>query len=439
MLQKQSTTIAGLFLIGALAGCSGGSSIQVSGEDKYNLETSTVSNNKLPLDLKTTVHNEDALENLTKIPVTIHANPVKGELILSPALEVVSYSETGPSQPMDFKDGNRYSLGGDKGEGFVGYWPWYSIITTDSNGNSAELKLSDNSEISGHELILDKDGNYWFTRHLLESCSEYLDYCGGANKPETVSNIALCTINQASPSGEILYTWRAVDHLPLSEIRSEKWSKLGGSYPPIKPGENPEVAAPWHCNATDISDDGEFFLVSMRHTDSVYKIDKSSGEVVWKLGGNNWPGKSLILESTPEVDSSDPMSGQHDSRFMGTDLISVFDNGTGTERGARGLVFEIDEGSKKASVQTVMEDPFGNPSNCTGSFRSFANNSYWVAGWGCSPNAATVFDKTGTPIVSIAPAETERNKDVFAEIGVTPQREKFLNRQISYRFTPKDS
>jgi hypothetical protein len=266
----------------------------------------------------------------------------------------------------------------------------------------------------------------------------YEKYCGGPFKPETVTQLASCVVTQVNSEGEVVYTWNAVDHLPVSELRYDKWSKVGGVFPPLNPGEDPAVAAPWHCNAADVSEDGNYFLVGMRHTDSVYKVNKLTGEVVWKIGGNEWVGKSLKIKSNEAVDSKDPISGQHDVRFINSETITLLDNGTGTDRAARGLVISVDEGRAEATVNNVMIDPSGNSSNCTGSFRPFDNMNYWIAGWGCSPNAATVFDKNGNPIVSIAPADTAKNSEVFAKVGVTPAREKLLNRQISYRFTPQN-
>jgi hypothetical protein len=42
-------------------------------------------------------------------------------------------------------------------------------------------------------------------------------------------------------------------------------------------------------------------LLSFRHLDAVYKIDRRTGEVVWKLGGTQTP-ESLELIDDPRGD-----------------------------------------------------------------------------------------------------------------------------------------
>ena len=40
----------------------------------------------------------------------------------------------------------------------------------------------------------------------------------------------------------------------------------------------------FHANAVDLDSDGNF-LVSSRNTSTVYKIDRATGKIMWRLGG----------------------------------------------------------------------------------------------------------------------------------------------------------
>jgi hypothetical protein len=66
-------------------------------------------------------------------------------------------------------------------------------------------------------------------------------------------------------SGEVLFEWHSLDHVGLEE-----------SY--VKPYDY------FHINSIEVDDDSNL-LVSARTTSTVYKIDRESGEVIWRLGG----------------------------------------------------------------------------------------------------------------------------------------------------------
>jgi hypothetical protein len=73
----------------------------------------------------------------------------------------------------------------------------------------------------------------------------------------------------------------------------------------------------FHLNSIGVDTDGNL-LVSARHTSAVYKLDRASGEIVWRLGGKKndfqlGPGAAFAF--------------QHDARGCGKGLVSIFDNG----------------------------------------------------------------------------------------------------------------
>jgi hypothetical protein len=429
-----------------LTGCSFSNVVSSSNSptDYSNMETAQPSESaltdngldKLPIDLKVTIHNQGEFEKLSQIKSNIHVDILmQGAAVLDSTLNLISYTDSGKIQPLFFKNDTTYSLGGEEGEGFIGYWPKRSIITTTDEGEVAELPMYDEPLIDDHDIIVDSNDNYWFIRYPLYSCSEFPIHCGDNFKPIQVKELASCIITQIDKSGNILYNWDALEHLPLSELRYDKWAKTGDIFPSKEFSEIAAFSDPYHCNSVEVSQDGEFFMISLRHTDAVYNIRKSTGEVVWKLGGKFWPGKSLTVEQSKDFGGADLFSGQHDARFITPTVVSVFDNSTGLDRPARGFIFTIDELNKSATVDAVMNDPTGFSSNCTGSFRILPGSDFWIAGWGCSPNSITIFTKNGTPVVSLAPADSQRNTKLFTD-SWPPAQEKFLNGFISYRVTP---
>src|SRR5919198_2103792 len=77
-------------------------------------------------------------------------------------------------------------------------------------------------------------------------------------------------------SGRVLWQWSSIAHVPVEE-----------SYAPIPPASKGAKAAPvdyFHINSVDEDDDGNF-LISARNTHAIYKVNRGTGAVMWRLGG----------------------------------------------------------------------------------------------------------------------------------------------------------
>ncbi|MEU4802850.1 arylsulfotransferase family protein [Actinosynnema sp. NPDC023587] len=139
-------------------------------------------------------------------------------------------------------------------------------------------------------------------------------------------------------TGRVLMQWDGLDHVDLAE------SYFGLPDNPLTPYQY------LHLNSLFLDHDGDV-LVSSRHTGTVYKIDRASGAVVWRLGGKNsdfafGPGAAF--------------SWQHDVAREPDGTLSLFDNaapstGSGGPVVSRGLVLSLDEARGTASV--VRSDP----------------------------------------------------------------------------------
>ena len=73
-------------------------------------------------------------------------------------------------------------------------------------------------------------------------------------------------------TGEVLFEWQSLEHVGIEE-----------SY--IEPPEDADhVYDYFHINSIDVEPDGNLLLCA-RNTWTVYKVERNSGEVVWRLGG----------------------------------------------------------------------------------------------------------------------------------------------------------
>jgi hypothetical protein len=161
-------------------------------------------------------------------------------------------------------------------------------------------------------------------------------------------------------SGEVLFEWHSLDHVGLEE-----------SY--VKP-LNPEGPYDYfHINSIDVDHDSNL-LVSARKTFTVYKVDRESGEIIWRLGGKN-----TDFEMAPGAQSR----YQHDARRQADGTITLFDNG-GVQKNDRsyGVVLDVDETT--VAVERKYGHPDGRVAAVMGSMQVLPNGNVFI-GWGSDP------------------------------------------------------
>ncbi len=166
-------------------------------------------------------------------------------------------------------------------------------------------------------------------------------------------------------SGEPLWTWRSLDHVPPEQSYAEPGST------------GTAVDNPWdyfHINSVEKDDAGNY-LMSARHTNAIYYVG-ADGKPIWVMGGKN-----------ATLDMGDiTFSYQHDARFYeGGKHVSLFDNaGTGwvhDKNSSRGMVVAVEDG--KATLVSESLPANQTVSESQGNFDRV--NNTWIAGWGQIP------------------------------------------------------
>jgi hypothetical protein len=155
-------------------------------------------------------------------------------------------------------------------------------------------------------------------------------------------------------SGEVLFEWRSLDHVGPEESYSAPASDLEGAYDYF------------HINS--IEEDGEnHLLISARRTSAVYRVDRRTGEVVWRLGGK---------KSDFEMGEGTVFAFQHDARRQPDGTITLFDNrGAAMDDQSRGIRLKLD------GEFTHPEESFA---TYQGNVQVLPNGNVFV-GWGSAP------------------------------------------------------
>jgi hypothetical protein len=165
----------------------------------------------------------------------------------------------------------------------------------------------------------------------------------------------------------VLFEWHSIDHVDLDETYAT----------PLQDGRT--GIDYFHINSIDVDHDNNL-LISARETSALYKIDRNTGKVMWRLGGK---------KSDFEMGEGARFAFQHDARRLPDGNISIFDNGTTVfENGvpeaveeSRGIALELDEQKMSAALVGEYTHPDKQYADAAGNMQVLPNSNVFV-GWG---------------------------------------------------------
>jgi uncharacterized protein YndB with AHSA1/START domain len=188
-------------------------------------------------------------------------------------------------------------------------------------------------------------------------------------------------IQEVDPLGNLVWSWRTNERLKLAETGHWLHTVLFDERPiHLKDGRSAYDVV--HMNSVEPVGKNRL-IFSARYEDAVYEIDKTTHDVVWKLGGRKTKQSLRLLgDSLP---ANEEFGGQHDARTTdGGKTVTLYENGTLRGRAPRAMAFRID--LAKGTARLVDEVRFGpaKDSVCCGSARKLPGG-HWVVAWGHTP------------------------------------------------------
>jgi hypothetical protein len=221
------------------------------------------------------------------------------------------------------RDGGHRFLNFDKNFKFLGEYSAVDGYSTDEH----ECVITEN----GHVLLLGRQVTN-------VDMSQYVS--GG----KTNCSVRETVIQEFTPQGDKIFEWRAWDNFDPADI-------IGHCDPGQADPRDNSFRFP-HMNAIDIDYDGHIVL-SSRHLSEVSKINRDTGEFIWRLGGAN-------NEFEFVNDELDGISMQHAVMSLGNNHYTVFDNGNLHDPPrSRGVEYEIDPENKTATLVWEYRNPAG--------------------------------------------------------------------------------
>ncbi|MEP7234180.1 MAG: aryl-sulfate sulfotransferase [Ignavibacteriota bacterium] len=225
-----------------------------------------------------------------------------------------------------------------------------------------------------HEIRLNEDGNYF----IIAADYEQVDmrkYVENGFYPATV---LVPIIEEIDKDTNVIFQWRSIDHFKVTDATHED---LSSSYVDF-----------CHMNAIEFDEDSNL-LISSRHLDEITKIDKQTGDIIWRWGGKN--NQFTFTNDTVLF------SHQHAIRLNTGGTYSMFDNGNYHPQSvwySRAIEYELDQ--KKLTATKVWEFRHTPDilSLAMGNVQRLPNANTFI-GWGESNNvAATEVDPANNTI-----------------------------------------
>lgn len=241
-----------------------------------------------------------------------------------------------------------------------GYGTGEAVIADRSYGEIARVRPANGRQMDMHEFLLTPQGTALFFCSPQVVQHDLTSVHGPRN-----GQVIQTTIQEVDVgSGRLVSEWRSLEHVAVTE-----------SYLPL--------AEPYdymHGNSIALDADGNL-LVSARHTWALYKLDRKSGAVIWRMGGRR---------GNFTVERGAQFSWQHNAIPLGQGLITLFDDGSNgpikTESQSRGLFLAVDERSHTVKARRSYTHPKHLLSGAMGSVQVLPSG-HVVVGWGLEPYA----------------------------------------------------
>ena len=191
-------------------------------------------------------------------------------------------------------------------------------------------------------------------------------------------------------TGKVVFQWNTIGHVPFRD------SELP------RPGL---ATTPWdwfHINAVHLDTDGNL-LINSRYTWTTYKVSRSTGKIIWQLGGKQSTFKlraapGQVLDRAGEI-----FAFQHDPEALGNGMYTFFDDEAAEFRSllsySRAVTVKLNLASRVATLVKSVNQPEGLLARAQGNAQTTRNGDLFVD-WGVLPYVSE-FSPSGRLLLNV--------------------------------------
>ena len=286
----------------------------------------------------------------------------RGPLLLDQTGEPVWCRPTAPSVALNFRAAvyrGKPVLTWWEGRTEHGLGDGVHVIVDETYREIARLPAGGGRHADLHEFIITDRGTALVT--AWEPVSMDLRPIGGLGNGVVIDGIVQ---ELELPSGRVLFEWRSLSDVDIRESHTGITDRAAYDY--------------FHINSIELDRDGNY-LVSARNTWGIYKIDRGTGHVRWRLGGK---------KSDFAMGPGTGFAWQHDARHHGADdrLVSLFDDGAApqVQPHSKAMILALDVNAKRATLHRAYRHDPPLLAHALGSTQVLPNGNVLV-GWGTAP------------------------------------------------------
>jgi hypothetical protein len=289
------------------------------------------------------------LDSMPTYTITVNNNPAPGRIFYSNHEDQVGDEPETNSFPTIIDNDGTIFWARDVGRGGTdfklnsnGYLTHYSTITDtpywlvlDSNYfafDSLQCQNGYEIETESHDMMMYPDGHALVMAHDKQT----IDMTPYGGIPDaTVQGLVL---QELDANRDVVFEWRSWDHFLFTDANI--WTPLTNA-----------IVDYVHANSIERDFDGNL-LLSSRNMDELTKINRSTGDIIWRMGGEN-NQFTFVNDNIPAHFSS-----QHDLRRIPNGNITVFNNGNHlTPLRSSAKEYALDEVNKIATLVWYYEHP----------------------------------------------------------------------------------
>ncbi|MCB2219469.1 MAG: aryl-sulfate sulfotransferase [Bacteroidetes bacterium] len=238
-----------------------------------------------------------------------------------------------------------------------------TFYTYDNSFNPVDtFQMGNGYEAEEHDFQLFNDGSYL----LFTYDPQIIDMSEIVEDGDPEATVMGLVLQELDADDNVVFEWSSWDHIAITDATPDV--DLTGVFIDY-----------CHGNAMERDDDGNI-LVSFRNTDEIIKIDRNTGDLLWRLNGNRED-----LNDFTFVNDTIKFSHQHDIRKQDDGTITLFDNGNlHYVPYTRLLKYELDETNMTAELVWVYPPEPGEDHH----FAFATGNAHWqpngnvAVGWG---------------------------------------------------------
>ena len=227
----------------------------------------------------------------------------------------------------------------------------YALIDSFATGNGY---LTDN-----HDFLLLENGHSFLLAYDPQQVRMDTVVQGGDSTAIVVGLI----VQELDASKNVIFQWRSWDHYQITDATDD--INLTAHYIDYV-----------HGNTVELDFDGNL-LISARNMDEITKINRQTGDIIWRFGGNKSRNNQFQFIDDPRT-----FSHQHDCRRLENGNITLYDNGTLHQPPySRAVEYLLDESEMKATLiwQYAKDPPIFK--TAMGNVQRLSNGNT-IIGWG---------------------------------------------------------